>query len=122
MQTFLTICLLASVIATGESFSCENCFGMGHNCQGPLEDCPSDKDTCGVIQLRSSGVSEEDIIWKNCFHSKYCSESYRSIDFGITGQTLVKTTCCMGKECEVIHPCHPSTPPPMGRSVQLAIL
>ncbi|KAL8219568.1 UNVERIFIED_CONTAM: hypothetical protein K2H54_027297 [Gekko kuhli] len=115
MQTFLTICLLASFIATGQSFSCESCFGMGHNCQGPLEDCPSDKDTCGIIQIRSSGVSEDDFIWKTCFHSRYCSESHRSIDFGITGQTLIKTTCCMGKECEVLPPLPPVNTTPNGK-------
>ncbi|XP_015274552.1 PREDICTED: phospholipase A2 inhibitor subunit gamma B-like [Gekko japonicus] len=106
-QSFLTFCLLATFTDTGESVSCETCFGMGQTCEGTSLDCPPNTDTCGIIQLRSSGVFEEDLIWKTCFLSKYCNESHRSIDFGITGQMLIKTTCCMGKECEVI----PSLPP-----------
>ncbi|XP_060114000.1 phospholipase A2 inhibitor NAI-like [Heteronotia binoei] len=114
MQSFLPTCLLATFIATGESLSCEHCFSVGPTCKGPFGECSSDTDTCGIIQLRSSGVFEEEAIGKACLHSKLCNNPIRYLDFGIMQQILVKTTCCVGEECEVIPPLPPINAIPNG--------
>ncbi|XP_060113709.1 phospholipase A2 inhibitor gamma subunit B-like [Heteronotia binoei] len=102
MSGFLTICLLAAFIATGKSLSCESCWSFGHTCEGHLEDCPPDKDICGITQMRKD--FGHDVTEKACFHSRDCNKPLLSIAYRIGRQFWTRTTCCVGKECEKVVP------------------
>ncbi|XP_054854649.1 phospholipase A2 inhibitor gamma subunit B-like [Eublepharis macularius] len=116
MQTLPTICLWATFIATGVSLSCENCLDFGHTCEGLLEPCSSDEDACGIMQVKISGVLETEFVMKTCLHSRDCYEPLSSMDFGMAGQLLVQTTCCMENECEeFIPPLPPINTSPNGK-------
>ncbi|XP_054855015.1 phospholipase A2 inhibitor and Ly6/PLAUR domain-containing protein-like [Eublepharis macularius] len=105
MQTFLTICLLATSVATGASLLCESCSAFGYDCNGRLESCPSDKDVCRITEIESS--SEElriAAVVKSCFHSRDCSKPISSIETGLAGLISTVTTCYVGNEREKILP------------------
>ncbi|XP_020668507.3 phospholipase A2 inhibitor and Ly6/PLAUR domain-containing protein [Pogona vitticeps] len=100
MQASLGICLLLAVVARGTALQCEVCMGLGHNCTGEIETCPSDHEFCGITVFESE---REEIkvngIVKNCVPSSVCGAGSADINIGKKGRSRTTMFCCKDNAC-----------------------
>nr|XP_020668464.1 phospholipase A2 inhibitor and Ly6/PLAUR domain-containing protein-like [Pogona vitticeps] len=97
MRSLPLTCFLATFISLGVSLECEECVGMGHNCNGPKITCPPEKDSCAIIASEMLG---QRTLVKTCLPSKACNLGLSSINMGKIGIQKNFISCCVGDGCK----------------------
>ncbi|XP_042295277.1 phospholipase A2 inhibitor gamma subunit B-like [Sceloporus undulatus] len=99
MKTLLTVCLLATFIATGSSLQCPVCETGGRNCEGTMQACPKDHDTCALI-LSERSMGKQNNIRKKCIELNMCDKGLAVLDMGNGKTILSQVSCCKGEDCK----------------------
>lgn len=118
MKSFLAVCTLAALLATGACLQCMRCEGEGTSCRGDLQTCTAGQTSCGVVltELTLTGEKTQTIV-KGCATPSQCKAGFVSANFGKGMMTRTSISCCQTDSCT---PAPAKVPPadtkPNGRS------
>ncbi|KAJ7304095.1 hypothetical protein JRQ81_011619 [Phrynocephalus forsythii] len=96
MQVLLITCFLATHLSLGVSLECEECVGVGNNCNGHKKTCPLDRGSCAVIAMEVQGHKG---IAKTCVPPSSCNVGFGVLNIGQVGVQKNLVSCCEGDEC-----------------------
>nr|XP_032659146.1 phospholipase A2 inhibitor subunit gamma B-like isoform X2 [Chelonoidis abingdonii] len=117
MKSFLAVCTLSALLATGACLQCLRCEGEGTSCPGTLQTCPAGHSSCGVVltELTLTGEKTQTII-KGCATASQCNAGFVSTNFGKGMMTRTSISCCQTDSCTPAPaPVPPADPKPNGR-------
>ncbi|KAF4011086.1 hypothetical protein G4228_002020 [Cervus hanglu yarkandensis] len=100
-ETFLLAsALLCTLLGLGCSLSCEVCVSDGPNCNGKLQTCAPDKDSCIVVVTESNRKGSVDVTsYKGCAKSSECDPEFLSITVAPENYMGSDTRCCQTDGC-----------------------
>ncbi|KAB0350164.1 hypothetical protein FD754_015021 [Muntiacus muntjak] len=95
LASALLCTLLGLAFALGCSLSCEVCVSDGPNCNGKLQTCAPDKDSCIVVVTESNRKGSVDVTsYKGCAKSSECDPAFLSITMALENYMGSDTRCC----------------------------
>ncbi|XP_030399239.1 phospholipase A2 inhibitor subunit gamma B-like [Gopherus evgoodei] len=117
MKSFLAVCTLAALLATGACLQCMRCEGEGTSCTGTIQTCPAGHNSCGVVLTNLTLAGEEtQTIIKGCATASQCNAGFVSTNFGRGMMTRTSISCCQTDSCTPAPaPVPPADPKPNGR-------
>ncbi|KFQ32492.1 Phospholipase A2 inhibitor 25 kDa subunit, partial [Mesitornis unicolor] len=84
------------------SLQCEVCHGIGKSCSGPMKNCNSGEDICGIIlhEVLIGGMAIPSSI-KSCMPSSVCQLGPTTMNYGKV-KARSHVACCTGNDCQTI--------------------
>ncbi|KAJ7304086.1 hypothetical protein JRQ81_011610 [Phrynocephalus forsythii] len=105
MQTLLRLFLSFVLPMTGTSLQCEVCYSIDSNCNGTMQTCPFEKDTCAIVFSESTLDGLRIFTTeKGCKESVICTSFLADLYLGQEKFYRAHLYCCTGHTCGKILP------------------
>ncbi|XP_062996158.1 phospholipase A2 inhibitor and Ly6/PLAUR domain-containing protein-like [Elgaria multicarinata webbii] len=105
MTGLLSLFLIAELLTTGTSLECETCFATNRSCEGLMETCEDNQDTCAIsLTETAKGGKTEPTVAKGCYSSNMCEAGLISVTFGKGEFIRQSVICCQRDNCTSASP------------------
>ncbi|XP_055267991.1 phospholipase A2 inhibitor and Ly6/PLAUR domain-containing protein-like [Moschus berezovskii] len=100
-ETFLlATALLCTLLGLGYSLSCEVCVSDGPNCNGKLQTCAADEDSCIAVVTETNRKGSLTVTsYKGCAKSSECGSGFFGITSNPENYMGSKRRCCQKDGC-----------------------
>ncbi|XP_044291275.1 phospholipase A2 inhibitor NAI-like isoform X2 [Varanus komodoensis] len=111
MRSLLVCCLFGALLATGTCLQCEICTGLSKTCEGHMQNCAEEQDTCihSIYELMQDYITVT-LNVKECGKLSSCEYGQPEVEVGKGLRMRVHRSCCTGEKCRTLPPPELSAP------------